>query len=323
MKRCADLKVLFRVAAGPRRGFGHLVRARALARALGVRPLVSVRGGIRVVEAALALGCDVIKGDSPACLAAMQPDVVVVDDPIASDAKRWIAAARRSGSIVVTVHDLGLGQADGDLIVDGSVITANRKSGGIQLMGPRYAVLDPALSRDKAADRNCMRVLISLGGGPRTELATSIAIALSKIVPDADIRIVGGFYTGIVDMRHPRIHWIETTDGLGAELRRTDIAVVGGGVSLYEACAMGVPAVAVPVVPSQRPTVAAMVSRGAAIGRAKVGTAPAEIARDAAKLLSDGALRRHVRRTAQALVDGRGALRVAQAIGQLAGVAGR
>ena len=45
MTSCADLRVLFRAPAGPRRGFGHLVRCRSLARALGVRPLIALRGG--------------------------------------------------------------------------------------------------------------------------------------------------------------------------------------------------------------------------------------------------------------------------------------
>jgi len=43
------------------------------------------------------------------------------------------------------------------------------------------------------------------------------------------------------------------------------VAVVGGGVSLYEAAALGVPAVGVPVVPAQTPTVRAFARRGAAV----------------------------------------------------------
>ena len=45
MTSCGDLRILFRAPAGPRRGFGHLVRCRSLARALGVRPLIALRGG--------------------------------------------------------------------------------------------------------------------------------------------------------------------------------------------------------------------------------------------------------------------------------------
>ena len=61
----APLRVLFRAAAGPRRGFGHLVRCRSLARALGVRPLVCAAWQRHAADdRALALGCDVVLGSA-------------------------------------------------------------------------------------------------------------------------------------------------------------------------------------------------------------------------------------------------------------------
>src|SRR5204862_8264107 len=92
-----ELRVVFRVAAGPRRGFGHLVRCLSMARALGVRPLLSVRGGTSVQETALALGADVLGDEGVRALARLQPDVVIIDDPIAADAHRWMRAARQIG----------------------------------------------------------------------------------------------------------------------------------------------------------------------------------------------------------------------------------
>jgi len=53
MTPSSDLRVLFRVAAGPRRGFGHLVRCISLARAMGIRPLLCLRGPATVVETAI------------------------------------------------------------------------------------------------------------------------------------------------------------------------------------------------------------------------------------------------------------------------------
>ena len=86
MPASADLRVLFRAAAGPRRGFGHLVRCRSLARALGVAPVIAVRGGDRVRAAARSLGFDVVLGSASAAIKRVAPDVVVVDDPVAAAA---------------------------------------------------------------------------------------------------------------------------------------------------------------------------------------------------------------------------------------------
>src|SRR5262245_47514788 len=114
MSACPELRVLFRAAAGARRGFGHLLRARSLARALGVRPLISIRGPEHSVHVALALGCDVVKGSARRLIHRLSPNILVVDDPSARDAAEWIAAARRAGIVVASIHDLGIGCLDAD-----------------------------------------------------------------------------------------------------------------------------------------------------------------------------------------------------------------
>jgi spore coat polysaccharide biosynthesis predicted glycosyltransferase SpsG len=270
-----------------------------------------------MADAALALGCDVVVDRSIRAIAALRPDVVVIDDPIASHAARWVAHARRLGCLVVSIHDLGLGCRDADIVVDGSVTRPAVGSRGATLAGPRFAVLDPSFSsrsNARRAGRAGTRVLISLGGGPRTRMASAIAAAISSAEPDADVRVVGGFISKFADARRERITWIGAPLGLGDELSRADVAVIGGGVSLYEAAALGVPTVAVPVVRAQEPTVAAFTRRRAALGTPSIDTAPRVIAMQAARLLRDGRLRHQISRTARTVVDGRGSARVAAAI---------
>src|SRR5688572_6290405 len=195
MTACADLRVLFRAPAGPRRGFGHLVRCRSFARALGVRPLIALRGRSMAVDAALRLGCDVVSGSPARLLASLQPDVLIVDDPIAADARRWMAEARKVGCLVVSVHDLGIGCMDADLIIDGSLgPTRAAAPAGLALTGTEFAVLDPAIAEQRErVQPQPHRVLIALGGGPHLELAHDIARAIADGHPGAQIRIAGGF----------------------------------------------------------------------------------------------------------------------------------
>ena len=314
MTPSSELRVLFRLAAGPRRGFGHLVRSISLARAMGVRPLLCVRGPEQAADTAIALGADVLTDGKPRSVTALRPDVVVVDDPVASAARRWIAAARGAGAIVVTIHDLGIGCADGDIVIDGSVTRQARPPRGRRaLRGTRYAILDAQLPRAQgngSADQR--RVLVALGGGPRRTTALAIAEAIAAADPHAEIRIAGGF-----DVRGPAsrkgITWVGPTHGLASELSRATVAVVGGGVSLYEACAMGVPAVGVPVVPSQTPTVRAFGRRGAAVAVPfKAGSAAT--AAVVVGLLDDPERRAALRRRSMRLVDGKGARRAAAAV---------
>jgi spore coat polysaccharide biosynthesis predicted glycosyltransferase SpsG len=312
MTSCADLRILFRAPAGPRRGFGHLVRCRSLARALGVRPLVALRGGAAVEEAALGLGCDVVHGSPARLLGSLKPDVLVVDDPVSADARRWMAAGRRAGCLVVSVHDLGLGCLDADLVIDGSVTKNARARRGATLAGPQFALLDPSLL-DADETRDPCSVLVALGGGPRAELALDIAEAIVDAVPQASIRVAGGFMSTPAPVRR-QITWVGPARSLHQEMARASVAVVGGGVSLYEACAHGTPAVGVPVVPGQRPTVAAFIARGAAMGSARGDVSATAVAEACVSLLSDAAMRRHLSRVGRRLIDGRGAFRAAAAV---------
>ena len=328
MTACADLRVLFRAPAGARRGFGHLVRCRSFARALGVRPLIAVRGSQRAVDAALLLGCDVVAGTAAQVLGRLRPDVLVVDDPIPADAKRWIEAARRVGCAVVSVHDLGLGCHDSDLAIDGSIVlkgaTLARARRGVSpgrlLAGAEFAILDPTVAR-RTHSASSQRVLIALGGGPRVALARAIADAIAAAQPAARIRIAAGFVASAPPQAAASsTTWVAARSGLAAELASADVAIVGGGVSLYEAAAAGAAAVGVPVVRAQSPTVAAFAAMGAA--RAARGAAtPAAIAEQAVLLLRDPDMSRRVAAIGRRLVDGQGALRAAAAVTQL--VAGR
>jgi spore coat polysaccharide biosynthesis predicted glycosyltransferase SpsG len=338
MTTCADLRVLFCAAAGARRGYGHLVRSLSFARALGVRPLLAVRGTQQARDIALGLGADVVGAPATRAIRALRPDVVVVDDPSTPHAQRRIDAARRAGALVVTIHDLGLGCAEGDVVIDGSAASpVSARPGRVSLVGTRFAILDaqyaPAQRRAHSHPRTVApshrrlhapshrkQVLIALGGGPHVRTAAAIARAIVAADPHAHVRIAGGFVARPRAVA-PRVTWVTARRGLARELAGADVAIVGGGVSLYEACAMGVPAVALPVVSGQVPTVRAFAKRGAAIGLDRIGVNGGAAARNAAAravaLLNSPHQREALARRSTRFVDGQGASRAAAAVAAL------
>jgi hypothetical protein len=318
--RAAAVPVVFRVAAGPRLGAGHAVRAARLAQALGVAPVVSVRGDRRGALDLARLGIVRLGGSAREVLARLSPRVLVVDDPDPGRGTAWVRAARRAGIATVSLHDLGIGGREADYLVDGSPVrTGPPYPPGRSFVGPRFAVVDPAVAGRRVRQPRRRLVLVALGGGSRRQVAMRLARRIRRatgypVVVAGGLAPAAGGGDGVV--------WIGPQPSLVPWLREAAVAVVAGGVTLYETCALGVPAVAVAVVAAQRPTVQAFARRGAVRdGGLLTSRAPGpridRVAQMVARLLAAPRARRAMARRARRLVDGRGTRRVADLIARV------
>lgn len=303
-----------------------------LARALGVPLDVVLRGGPRARRVARELGASLVapgrRRDAVGGCAA-----VVVDDPSISHALSWCRAARSAGVPVVSLHDLGIGLVPSNLAIDGSIAPGRRRVASRHYCGPRFAILEPARTARPAASRagGAPTVLVSLGGGPRIARASRLAGAIARACPGAEVRLVAGFEP--VDGRAaadrarwpPNLLFVEASEGLVPLLVDVTVAVVGGGISLYEASSCGVATVPVAVVDAQRRTIEAFRRSRAAGGPARALAAgdrrtPERLASAVARLLANPRARTALGRRARRLVDGGGTTRV---VGLIDGLLGR
>jgi len=324
MTRVSPGPVVFCAAAGPRLGFGHLVRCRSLARALGVEPVVALRGSRSTRERAVALGCTLADITDAAGIRALGSSLVVIDDPSPAHAARWLLRARRAGVPVASVHDLGLAYIASDLLIDGSVRAGRAPAGSSLLSGPTYAILDPSVARTRRTRPRPIpgRVLIALGGGHHVLTAAArLSAALAGRVPHAELRVARGFAA-----RHalPTLAfgtWFDAPRGLARELAEASVAIVAGGVTLYEACALGVPVIALAVTAAQRQTDRGLARQGAVVdggGPPLSDACFAAVAETMVRLLASRAVCARQALTARRIVDGRGAHRVAARLRALA-----
>jgi spore coat polysaccharide biosynthesis predicted glycosyltransferase SpsG len=325
--------VVFRVAGGPRLGFGHIVRALSLSKAMQVAPRMSVRGTAETKRVAHRLGAIVKEQSLAGVLARGDVRLLVIDDPDARAAAEALTLARRHGAMVASVHDLGIAPVASDLAIDGSLAMIRKVWPATDvLLGPRYAVLDPSLLTEGAAGQSMraqsecrLRVLVSLGGGPRITAGLRIARAIADASPVTWVTLAAGFSARPIHTRHPRVRLLESPSWLRSELARVDVAVVAGGVTLCEAALLGVPTVAVAVVAAQIPTIRAFDRLGASIAAGCLAAGDSAAAeRTHAKavqavcaLLADEDKRRAMAVQGQQQIDGRGALRVAAALKRL------
>jgi hypothetical protein len=311
-----------------------------LARAAGVVPCVSIRGGGDVVDTARRLGATPVDGGA-ASLVRPGLALLVIDDPSRTAALPWLRAARRAGVRVASIHDVGIAPLPSDLAIDGS-LGARRVHGlGVDAttcrLGPPYAVLAPQLAAWRAARRPASvrppTVVIGLGGGRHAAAGAIIARqmrnALERLSVSNRARVLLSLGLRSGGATRPSGVPAGVTCVAPSRFRRAladaTVAIVAGGTTLYEACALGTPVVAVPVVPGQKTAVRRFVRAGLAAGAPRaagaVGTARwARTASDAAiGLLADARRREGMSRRGRAAVDGRGAERVVAAIAQLLG----
>jgi spore coat polysaccharide biosynthesis predicted glycosyltransferase SpsG len=295
------------------------MRARALAECLGFEAVVSVRGGGAAREAARLVGAVV---DRPSL---SDIDLLILDDPSAEHGAPWIARAANAGVRSVSVHDEGWSHP-ADLVVCGRLGAALKNRAATVLNGPRFYLLDRriAQARDRRTARRPSRprVIVALGGGDHVRRgAQALADALASHCPGVDVAVAAGLSSRPQPpLRHAT--WLSARGGLVDALTAADVAVVAGGVTLYEACALGVPAVGLAVVAEQRPAVRAFARARAILDAGGVASSARAIDRAAlsvARLLSDDVLRARTSAEARRLVDGRGAERVARYVRALVG----
>jgi spore coat polysaccharide biosynthesis predicted glycosyltransferase SpsG len=219
----------------------------------------------------------------------------------------------------VSVHDC-VPAHDADLVICGSIDAGDIRSSGTVLNGPRFYLLDRRIRMalrhrwSRTSDRP-MRVLVALGGGQHVRrVAQELVFAIRRYTSDVSIVVAAGFSRA----RRPLLRgarWISAGAGLTQSLVDCDVAVVAGGVTLYEACALGTAAVGLAVVPSQSRAIGEFASRGAVID-AGISSEIAidRAARGVARLLGDERRRRITALRARQLVDGLGARRAAEHI---------
>jgi len=235
--------------------------------------------------------------------------LVVVDSYRVRADERSIVAERGLVAIDDLCRDL-----DVDLVVDPNpaALPAEHPRARRALTGAKYAIVDPQLSTLEPADptRDPRRVLVTMGAS--TTGANAVAAEVRSLVPDEiDVSVVVGPWTHEPVTADIRV--VSTISGLGPELAQSDVVVTAGGVTMFESLALGRPTIVVVIADNQRRQAEGAASVGAALL-----SSTADAAHTAAGLLRDVDRRQELSRTASALIDGKGADRIAAAIAELA-----
>ena len=144
---------------------------------------------------------------------------------------------------------------------------------------------------------------------------------VTQTLPEADVDVViGPLYKNSKDVeiaasRSKRVHLHPDPD-IGSLIRACDIAVSGGGQTTYELAATGTPAVAIRVAQNQTLNLRGLSGARTLIwaGDAADKELGGKVVRSLSELANSSSLRNELGTNGRNLVDGRGAIRVAEKI---------
>jgi spore coat polysaccharide biosynthesis predicted glycosyltransferase SpsG len=286
-------------------GTGHLSRSTALACALAARG-ATVR--------TLALGTDhVVEIDGLRWDPAEATELVSQDCAgIVLDSYNLDRAVRRdlAGAVPLAEFDDAGEAVEGALAIGPLSVDADDAR---RIAGPSFACLRRATWGVRAPEARgaIRRVLVTTGAGDPTGRAASYAATVRAALPDD----VGVVWTRIGAEAGPAgVEPLAPQASLTDVMLACDVVVCGGGLTMLEAAALGIPCVALALVANQRPGRDRLAAAGGVVAADDDAALGAAVARLAAT--SDD--RRELARRAAELVDGFGAFRVAARVSTLA-----
>ena len=275
---------------GPRCGYGHLRRSSALAEVLVARGF-----RVRISPRSAAARRLIASGREPG-----RPDVIVFDLP--DTAQPAIADTRRRGIPTVALDYFGPDRPTLTLSVrERPPVPPGRRDHGIELAIVRAPIRELAARSPAAGDG----VLVILGGADVRGRSAAIARAVRRLEDDVTV-VLGPYAPAIDDAGGARV--VRDPADLPGRMAACRWAVSSGGVTLTELLCLGKPAYVAPQTAAERDLVRPLAARGAIFG---VGDEPARAPTEAERL--------DIAAAARAVVDGRGADRIADRISDLCG----
>ncbi len=339
--RNSNKGILFRVDGGRKMGMGHVVRCLWLASALRENDRNDASGnsisfcmeqddiGIAAVQ---RRGWPVLQARLEE-FGGADADVLIIDLPegVPAEAVRCLRQENPETSIVL-MHGTCTGRMEADVIVSPIERLPDASSwqgfSGERYEGPAYAIVDPAFAR--APRRSSMvvrepRILVSMGGSDPYGLTLQGLRALDSMREAFQVTVALGpaflheeeLRTWLAGAR--RQYECRREDSLLDFMVNSDLGLVSFGTTVYELAAAGLPAIALSITEDHAQS-AEVFARGgslmhlglfSSVSRARMQSAVRE-------LMTNQQLWLGMAQRGQALVDGKGADRVAKLL--LAGI---
>lgn len=337
-------KVVFRVDGGSKlpgaedreRGMGHVVRCIALAKELAKNPDVEITfimknhfaGVKRVTDAGFVVKRLPVDSDKKTDLKRIcdminriNPHVVISD--ILNTEEKYMLKMKETGAFLLNEDDLGPGRELADALVY-SLVRPPARSKLKMYAGPLYMTLKDEFkkmhSKKKKIKEKIDSVLVSMGASDPQALTIKVLKAIEKVnLNFAPMVVIGQAFTHhselkkVLDTAQKKYVVKSNVDNMADLMYNTDIALISGGVSVYEIGAVGTPAIVLCQNKHENTNVFEDYGFVIKLGLGRY-VSEERIIRTVERVAKTTALRQKMSENGKKLVDGRGAERVAEII---------
>lgn len=337
-------KVAVRVDSGPNIGMGHVQRCLALSSQLkknGAKILFVSKKDKAIEKKIKQEGFEVmvlrdnieLEQDLKGTINAVKSRgvEVMITDSYAID-KHYLTEIKRIAPLLVSIDDLAKISFPSDIVINQNVyakeLTYRSSTGKTKfLLGPKYALLREKFSSlgKRKINGKVKNILITLGGSDSFNLTPKILKVLDRISQDFKITVViGPFFRNKAEIEktakeiNKKTELIYDSHKMSRIIFASDLAITGGGTTLYELAATGTPALTFCLAENQLKNMKGMGKCGTVVNLGW-GTKLEQdgLQTKVVKLTNNRALREAMSKNGQELVDGNGASRVSKFIYQI------
>lgn len=319
-----------------KRGMGHVVRCLALAKELEKNSDVEITfviknhlaGVKKVTDAGYAVKRLSVNSDKETdtkriydTLNKTKPQVVIND--ILNTEKNFMLKLGETGAFLINVDDLGPGRELADALVY-SLVRPPAHSKSKMYAGPSYMTLKDEFKKmhekKKKIKKKVNNILVSMGASDPQSLTVKVLNALEKVKQDFTTTVViGPAFThqneleNVLGKTRKKYVVKSNVENMANLLHNADIAVISGGVSVYEAAAVGTPTIVLCQNEHENTNVFGDYGFAIKLGLGKF-VSEKQIIETIEELAENKLLRQRMSDLGKKLVDGRGAERVSKII---------
>lgn len=321
-----------RTASSPQIGFGHLRRSLVLAEALQdcCTPIFLLDPDDCWSKTHLeGRDCYFFSGGVEKSWDLLpEPAAILIDTRLSGGLESLIATAKTRNIPVISVHDLGLNMLPSNIIIDGSIVPADRDSilaDTKYFAGTDYMILNPVYRnlylQDKTIREKIQSIFVNLGGGNSGKYFPRVLQGLKLWAHEVEVIGVPGFVAWgqeiLAQADWSPLHFRWESGDFERLLFESDLAITAGGIAAYEALCAGTPLLALSYDPLQHTTIRRLSSSDACIdlGFAEELT-PVKLAGTLSPIETDVDKRRFLSSHGRQIVDGQGSERVARIVRQ-------